>query len=339
MFGRPPADQVSSDTWKTTVASAAPYSEIDWTLFDEKLHLTPGIRLEPYFVNVNRRKPHEPNAPDLGAFQSDIALQPRFATRWSPVSRLTYKGAIGLYRQPPLADDLSAIFGNPALGISKGTHYVAGAELSAGANITLDTTVFHTTSDELVARNPSSTPRVGEALVQIGEGRSTGAQFLLRKDKGQGRFFGWLAYTIMRSERKDASDARWRLFDYDQTHVLTAVAALDVGYGFEVGARARAASGFPRTPLRYVYYDNRRDRYEPTLGVYNTDRIPVFLQLDVRIAKHFEIARSDLEVYLDVQNVTNRANPEELAYSADYSQRRPINGLPILPILGARWSF
>ena len=44
-------------------------------------------------------------------------------------------------------------------------------------------------------------------------------------------------------------------------------------------------------------------------------------------------------IYLDVQNVTNRDNPEEIAYSPDYQQRRYILGLPILPILGARWSF
>lgn len=339
VFGRPPADQINSDRWKTTIASAAPYGEVDWSLFDERLHLTPGVRFEPYFVNVNRRKPHEPNAPDLGAFQHEVAVQPRLATRWSPTARLTYKGAIGMYRQPPLPDDLSAVFGNPALGISRGTHYVAGAELHATPTLSLETTAFHTTSEELVARNPSLTPRVGEALVERGEGRSLGAQFLLRKDKGGGRVFGWLAYTILRSERKDGAETRWRLFDYDQTHVFTAVASWEIGAGFEVGARARVASGFPRTPIKYVYYDGRRDRYEPTLGVYNTDRIPVFWQLDVRVAKRMTVAGSELEIYLDVQNVTNRANPEEIAYAPDFSERRYIRGLPLLPILGARWSF
>lgn len=339
VFGRAPADQLSSDEWRTTIASAAPYGEIDWAPLDEKLHLTPGLRVEPYFVSVNRRKPHDPNAPDLGAYTSDIAIQPRFATRLHASKRLTYRAAVGLYRQPPMPDDLSAVFGTPALGTSKGTHYVAGADLAAGRGITVETTVFHTTSAELASRNPSRTPRSGEALLQQGEGRSLGAQFLVRKDRGAGRVFGWLAYTIMRSERRDAPDARWRLFDFDQTHVLTAVAAWDIGAGFEVGARLRAASGFPRTPLRYVYYDNRRDRYEPTLGAYNTQRIPMFLQVDLRVAKHTTLAGTDLELYLDVQNATNRANPEELAYAEDFSTQRPIHGLPILPILGARWSF
>ncbi|MBX3219324.1 MAG: TonB-dependent receptor [Labilithrix sp.] len=339
VFGRAPADQVSADVWKTVLASAAPYAETSWSLFRDRVVVTPGVRLEPYFVSVDRRKPHDPNAPDLGAYHSDIAIQPRFAARWVPTSRLTYKAAVGLYRQPPLPDDLSAIFGNPALGISAGTHYVGGAELRASAKVAMETNVFLTTSDELVARNPSSTPRIGEALLQQGEGRSVGAQFLLRREKGTGKFFGWIAYTILRSERKDSPGARWRLFDYDQTHVLTALASYDIGAGFEVGARVRVASGYPRTPLQYVYFDARRNRHEPTLGVYNTDRIPMFVQLDARIAKRIKLNDSELELYLDVQNVTNRGNPEEIAYAPDYAQRRYILGLPLLPILGARWSF
>ncbi|MDF2692927.1 MAG: TonB family protein / TonB-dependent receptor [Labilithrix sp.] len=339
VFGRPPADQVSADVWKSTIASAAPYVEADWSLLRDRLHLTPGARLEPYFVNVNRRRPHDPNTPDLGASLQDISFQPRFAVRWAAPPRLTYKAAVGLYRQPPLADDLSAIFGNPALGISTGTHWVAGAELRATPLLALETTAFYTTSENLAARNSSSTPRAGEALLQHGEGRSVGAQFLLRREKGNGKFFGWIAYTILRSERRDEPDARWRLSDYDQTHVLTALASYDLGAGFEVGARARVASGYPRTPLAYVYFDARRNRYEPTLGEYNTDRIPAFWQLDARVTKRFKLPGSELEVYLDVQNVTNRGNPEEIAYAPDYSRRRYILGLPILPVLGARWSF
>lgn len=339
VFGRAPADRINADRWKTTVGSAAPYAEVDWSLLGDRLHLTPGFRLEPYFIDIDRRNPHDPNVPDLGASKADIAPQPRFTVRYSPVQRLTYKGAVGLYRQAPLPDDLSPVFGNPALGISRGTHFVAGAAFRATPRIALETTAFHTRSYELAARNPSTTPQIGEALVQEGEGRSSGVQFMLRHDKGDGRFFGWVAYTILRSERQDTPGARWRLFDYDQTHVLTAVGSYDLGRGFEAGARVRAASGFPRTPITGAYYDARRDGYEPVLGTYNTVRVPAFWQLDVRVAKRLRLNATELEIYLDVQNVTNRDNPEEIAYSPTFTERRYVLGLPILPILGARWTF
>jgi hypothetical protein len=144
---------------------------------------------------------------------------------------------------------------------------------------------------------------------------------------------------LLRSERRDGPDAGWRLFDFDQTHVLTALASYDLGSGFDVGARFRYATGFPRTPVIGSSYDARRDLYDPILGPRNSVRIPAFWQLDVRISKTWIIASTKLETYLDVQNVTDHQNAEEIVYSADYTQKRYIHGLPILPIVGARWAF
>jgi hypothetical protein len=121
--------------------------------------------------------------------------------------------------------------------------------------------------------------------------------------------------------------------------VLTALAAYDLGKGFDIGGRVRYTTGYPRTPVIGAFYDARRDLYEPVLGAKNTERIPDFVELDVRFAKRWSIGSSELETYLDIQNVTHRDNPEEIAYSPDYSERRYVSGLPILPLVGARWSF
>ena len=79
--------------------------------------------------------------------------------------------------------------------------------------------------------------------------------------------------------------------------------------------------------------------YDPTLGAYNSVRLPAFVSLDVRFAKRFKIGSTELEAYADVQNVTDRENDEELVYNADYTQKRYIRGLPILPIVGAKWTY
>lgn len=337
VFGRPPADRVNADTWNAVIASGAPYGEIDFAPFAGRLHVTPGLRLEPYLVSVDRRNPADGATPDLGRQQHDLSIQPRLATRFALTPRVTYKAAAGFYRQPPLAEDLSAVFGNPALRTSRALHVLTGSEVRILPELTAEATFFHTRSEDLVARNASATPAESEALLGTGEGRSSGAQFLLRKDKGKGRVFGWVAYTLLRSERKDGEASSYRLFDYDQTHVLTALGSYDLGRGFEVGARVRLASGFPRTPVTGTFYDVRRNQVEPTLGAAATTRIPMFLAVDVRVAKRLRLARSELEIYLDVQNVTNRDNPEEIAYSPDYRERRYVLGLPILPALGARW--
>jgi hypothetical protein len=174
----------------------------------------------------------------------------------------------------------------------------------------------------------------------VGIGRSYGTQFLLRQQQ-IGHFFGWVSYSILRSERKNAPDLDWRLFDYDQTHVFTALGSYDLGHGFDFGLRFRFATGYPRTPviLGSAYQDASTGTWEPRFGVQNSIRIPPFVALDARLAKRFKFSHSELEVYLDVQNVTNHSNPEEIVYNTDYTQKGYITGLPILPVIGARFAW
>jgi TonB family protein len=338
VFGQPPSDQINGDEWDAFIGSAAPYGELDIGLLSDALHIVPGLRLDPFYTSVSRRLPRDGDKPGVGASQADIGLEPRVSARYRLSRRATFKAAYGRYRQPPLAEDLSPVFGNPLLGASSGNHVLGGGEFQLTETLGVETTAFYTNSSGIAARNPIPSPLVAEALVGIGAGRSYGAQFMLRKSLKDG-FFGWIAYTLLRSERQDQPSTAYRLFDFDQTHVLTALAAYQFGKGFDVSARFRYATGYPRTPVTGSYYDSRRFLYEPELGPKNSSRIPDFWQLDVRLSKRFTFGTQEIEAYLDVQNVTNRKNPEELAYSPDYTQKRYVYGLPILPVVGARWSF
>lgn len=338
VFGQPPADQTNTDTWKTTTGSIAPYVEADIALLDEKLHLVPGVRLEPFLANVNRRRPSTGGGPQVGSFDGELSIQPRMSVRHRFGQRLLVKGAFGMYRQPAQAEDLSSVFGNPLLGTAHATHYLVGVDLDLGYSLQLETAGFLSLSENLAVRNPVPSPRVAEALVAEGDGRSYGAQIMLRRELNAG-FMGWLAYTVLRSERRLSASHPWRLFDYDQTHVLTALASYELGHGFEIGARARLASGYPRTPVIDTFYDSRRDQYEPVLGAHNSTRIPYFVQFDLRASKRWKWPNNEIEAYLDVLNTTNRQNPEEIIYSSDYSEQKYINGLPILPVLGLKWSY
>lgn len=337
-FGQPPSSEINSSTWKTLSGSAAPYVEGDIGLLGGQLHVVPGLRVEPFFIAVDRRAPPQGDFPPVGAYTSDLSLQPRLSLRYRPSERAGFKAAWGRYFQAPQAEDQSPVFGNPLLSVADATHYLVSTEVRVLEKLSAETTAFYSRSDGLAVRNPSRAPLLGQALIGEGEGRAFGAQFLLRHDLSNG-FFGWVAYTLMRAERRDRPDADWRLFDFDQTHVLTALASYELGWGFDLGVRFRYATGYPRTPVVDAYYDARRNLYEPVLGQRNSIRIPDFAQLDVRLSKIFKLAGTKLELYADVQNVTDRENAEELVYGQDYSERRNIRGLPILPVVGARWEL
>jgi hypothetical protein len=189
-----------------------------------------------------------------------------------------------------------------------------------------------------VARSGLPSPPEGQSLEQSGIGRSYGGQVLLRQELAKG-FFGWLSYSISRSERKDRPDGNWRLFDYDQTNVLTLLASYEISHGFQAGARFRYTTGMPRTPVTGAYFNTTSQQGEPIFGAQNSIRLPAFYALDLRVEKAFVYRRLKFNVFADVQNISNRKNPEEIIYSADYSQRSYIAGLPVLPVVGLRMEF
>lgn len=336
VFGQVPEDRANADQWKVVTAGLAPFAELDAALLDGRVHVTPGVRFDPYFVSVSRKTPAVGDTPGVGSFRQDAALDPRLAVRWQANDLLVLRGAYGRYHQLPAAEDLSAVFGNPLLPAASGDHFVFGSALKVFPKTSLETTAFLTLSDGLAMRNPVPSPLLAEALLPIGEGRSYGMQVMLRQELSH-RVAGWVSYAVSRSERRDTEASPWRPSDYDQTHVLSAVARVDLGHGWEVGARARWSSGFPRTAVTGALYDARRDVFAPEFASKNRDRIPAFLQLDLRGSKRWTLPYGALEAYLEVQNVTNRENPEEVVYSTSYRQKAYVTGLPILPVAGLRW--
>jgi TonB family protein len=338
VFGEPPSDQINVDTWTTVIGSAAPYAEADFSFFSDALHVVPGLRLEPYFVSGNRSAVVVGDNPSLGFSREDTIIEPRISIRYAITPEITTKAAFGIYHQAPLPEDLSASFGNPLLGIATARHFLGGGALRFTPQLSAELTGFYSESEDLAIRSAAENPLTGQSLVQNGKGRSYGGQVLVRQER-IGGFFGWLSYSLIRSERSDIAGTGYRLFDFDQTHVLTAVAAYDFGSGWDVGLRVRYASGFPRTPVIGAFYDARLDAYYPLFGAQNSVRIPDFFQLDLRAAKRFKIDQSELEVFLDVQNATNHSNPEEIVYNFNFTRKGYITGLPALPVVGARWSW
>jgi TonB family protein len=335
-FGQPVPDSVATDRWDVVQVGVAPYVELDGSFFDGALHVVPGIRVDPYVRSVSRRLPRSGDQPSDGLFAQDFRAEPRIAVRATPTEWLDLRGAFGVYHQQPAAEDLSSAFGNPTLPATESLHAVLGANVRPIEGLSIEVTGFFTSSSGLAMRSAAAAPLPAQVLVASGSGRSYGVQALIRRELADG-LFGWVAYTLSRAERQNHPGDGWRLFDFDQTHVLTAVLSWDVGLGFTIGARFRYATGAPRTPVIAASYDAAHDRFSPTFGAQNGTRLPDFVQLDLRVAKSFDLGGSSLEISLEVLNTWNQPNAEEIVYSADYAQSAYITGFPVLPVLGLRW--
>ncbi|HVV82034.1 MAG TPA: TonB-dependent receptor [Kofleriaceae bacterium] len=333
VFGQPPGDQINADDWTTTIASAAPYAFAE--IEAGPLVITPGLRVEPFLIDGSRLTPIVGSTPALGYRRMELEVQPRLSATYKVTKRLQLRAGTGIYSQPPDPTDLSAVFGNPTLGVIRAYHVSAGGTYKLTRALSGELVGFYKYVDDLASRSELPTPPLARALVEEGTGRAYGGQALLRLELTHG-VFGWITASLIRSERKDHPDTDWRPLDYDQTAVVSVLGSYDLGHGWQAGARARYATGVPRTPVFDSFYDALHDRYEPLFGEHNSIRVPAFYQLDARIERTLTFLGKRTNVFLDVQNVTNRKNPEEIIYNFDYSSRKYITGLPTLAVIGAR---
>jgi TonB dependent receptor/TonB-dependent Receptor Plug Domain len=333
VFGQPPGDDTNADAWDVAVVDVAPYGQVDVDL--GALALTAGLRLDGYLLEASRKTPRVGQTPSIGLSHLEGDLQPRVAARLRVSGRLSVTAAAGLYSQPPAPADLSAVFGTPSLGPERAQHLSVGEALQLTDALSAEVTAFYKWMTDLAVRDPSPTPSLAQALLQDGAGRSYGLQLLLRQRAWHG-YSGWVAYTISRSERRDSAEANWRLFDYDQPHVLTILGRKEVGL-FSLGVRLRFARGLPRSPVVGSIFDAKDDVFQPIFGQQNSIRLPDFWQIDVRVDRSFALGESArVVVYLEGLNVANHANAEEYVYSADFSRRAAVTGLPWIAVLGAR---
>ncbi|MDB4970273.1 MAG: TonB family protein / TonB-dependent receptor, partial [Myxococcales bacterium] len=306
----------------------APFVALTITLFDGRLVVMPQLR-----VDVMNFQGQSAGAP---SFSSSAALvEPRLAGRVKLSSRIAVHASLGVYHQAPDSADFSTVFGNPNLSPERGIHYVAGIEIAATPSLHIDAQGFYKDLHDLIVRGVAP---ADPTLYNGGVGRVYGGELLVRQELWR-NFFGWVSYTLSRSERRDHPADPWRLFQYDQTHILTILGSYKLPLHFQVGLRFRYASGNPYTPVARAYYDVNSYVYVPIYGAPYSGRMPDFHQLDLRVDKTFLFNRWKLLVYLDVENLYNASSVEGITYTFDYRHQRFLQGLPFLPVLGARGEF
>ena len=255
-------------------------------------------------------------------------LDPRIVVRQdlTTAPRTTIKAGIGLFSQPPQPQETNAVFGMSGLTSNRAYHYDLGIEREFTRQIDGSVEGFYKQLDHLVVQDLGNT----------GTGVIYGAEVLLRY-KPDAHFFGWIAYTLSRSLRRDAPGAPLMLSEYDETHVLTILGSYKLGHGWEVGARFRLTSGYMDTPQQYGYYDENVGSYSalqayPQYG----SRLPLFDSLDLRVDKTWNFRWGKIAAYLDVLNVYNNANVDGISYNYNSTMTSYLGDLPILPSLGLR---
>lgn len=268
---------------------------------------------------------------------------PRLRFVWQVGDRTSIKGGVGLYSQVPDFPEWNPRFGNPLVRPERSVHTSLSAGRDFEREFRVELTGFYKYLWDLAAPSSDLVVRYNgelglETFDSRGAGRIFGGELFVRKSLSQ-NVFGWLSYTLSRSERRPDPSEGFELFSLDQTHIVTLLGVYRLPKGWQVGARFRLVSGNPYTPAVGATFDAGSGQYIPISGATNSERVPMFHQLDLRVDKKFVWRRTSLTTYLDVQNAYNRQNAEFVVYAYDFSAQRIVPSLPIIPSLGAKLEF
>lgn len=307
-----------------------------------RVAVRPGVRIDRYGLS------------------GEWVLDPRLTVSHALPAGITLQESFGIYHQPPSPADSE--YSDADIRSSYAVHGAVGVSAELGPQTSASATAFAQQSHRLAVDAVSAaSPAAGGGrstsggagsvsgevlfdqfgsyayLDDVGRGRAHGLEVLVKH--ATPRFYGWLAYTYSRSLRRDDPrlDPSYHPYVLDQPHVLTSLASYQLTSAWRFGARLRYASGNPYTPVAGTYFDGDEQEYVPIDGAVLGARLPAFFQLDLRVDRQWRRTWGTLALFLDIQNVTNRVNPEGIEYSYDYQQQQYTRGLPIFPSLGLEY--
>lgn len=129
-------------------------------------------------------------------------------------------------------------------------------------------------------------------------------------------------------------------FEYDRPHILNLIFGLEIGNGWQIGAKFQYASGNPYTPA--IGVTEKSNTFFVVEGETNSSRYPDYHKLDIRIDKQFIFESWSFSIYLDLWNVYNRDNIISYSFRATANGKiitTPRYDMGITPILGFTAKF
>jgi len=180
----------------------------------------------------------------------------------------------------------------------------------------------------------------------FGQGRSYGAEVLLRKNVGQ--LTGWIGYTYSKTDRQfdDINEGSRFAAKYDRTHDLSITGTYQFNEQWDASLVFVYTTGNTTTlPVaRYTIDGNIKDEYGPR----NWYRLAAYHRLDASVTYHFKKKSwFDSSLNFSVYNLYNRKNPYFIYFDYEGNvdsgtfelQAKQLSLFPILPSLTWNFSF
>lgn len=140
--------------------------------------------------------------------------------------------------------------------------------------------------------------------------------------RSSGPVTGFVGYSLLDAQSR-LTDGRRVRGAFDVTHSATASITAATGTDWSLGTTARYGSGAPRTPI-IGGQPTADGRTEPVYGTLMSERLPAYARLDARVMRYFRYSSVLVTSFVEVLNVTGRANVSTWTYDPTYTSRDAV---------------
>lgn len=313
------------ETTRDLVLSGAAW--VEWQREWGQTWIAPGMRMSAHQFNDRFAPSGEPR----------LSIRQPLDENWA----LT--GFAGRFSQVPQPERYADSIGNPDLRLITAWQGSVGAEGRWTSGVEVNINLYGTWMENLVVKDQEVVLRADEDHLHTGlsstytpvRARAYGLETLVRMRPNHG-WFGWVALSLSRTQRIEAEGVLPG--NYDQPFALSLVGARELPKDWRISSRIRITSGHPFTPLTPVFLPER-DVWSALPGDKNSERLPVFRQLDFRVDRTWTATRARWTVYLDVFNVLNHKNFFVGTYDPTYRELETSIWLPVIPTLGLEVAY
>jgi hypothetical protein len=279
------------DDARSSASQLGAYSEPE--LSAGPLSLTGGLRVD--------RLPGE----------SDLTLDPRLALA-TRAGEWTVRLSAGLFHQGRWRGEAAIPDAGTPSGIPReARHVVLGVERSGSTGL-LRAEVFSKQYGDY---------RAFGAGPAIRSAASQGVEIIAQRVTGPVTgFVGWSALdaTSLLESGERVSGA------FDITHSATASITASLFRDWSVGTTARYGTGAPRTPIVGAE-ENAQGQAVAVYGALMSERLPAYARLDGRVMRYVRLPAVLMTTFVEVLNVTNRANVATFTYDPAYTTREAVH--------------
>lgn len=271
-------------------------------------------------------------------------ISPRASATISILHNFNLNFSYGIFYQSPSYIWLVSNSQNRDLMNIRADHYIAGIEYILGKDSRATIEVYYKKYKDypasslrpyfILANNGGdyeNTSNFGlEPLVSEGIGYAKGIELFFQKTLSE-KFYATANLSLFMA-KYTSLDGIERASNFDNGVLFIANGGYIAGKGWEISSKFRYVGGRPFTPI------NQFDGTQ-LITQYNSDRLPDYYSLDIRVDKKWSFKKWSLVTYVDIQNITGKKNITSYKWNKYTREIESNKSLGVFPTVGINAMF